>query len=53
MIGGWCGREACEQDVKQATGATIRCLPHELDPEPSCLVCDQPSVGNAVWALAY
>jgi prolyl-tRNA synthetase len=53
VIGGWCGRETCEQDVKQATGATIRCLPHEFDPEPSCLVCDQPSVGNAVWALAY
>jgi prolyl-tRNA synthetase len=55
--GGFCGSAACEAEIKQATGATIRVLP---DPEfrspqaPTvCMWCGGPSVAEAVWAQAY
>jgi len=55
--GGFCGEAACEADIKQQTGATIRVLP---DPEfrspeapKTCMWCGKPSVAEAVWAQAY
>ena len=55
--GGFCGRPACEAEIKQQTNATIRVLP---DPEfrskeapKSCMWCDAPSIAEAVWAQAY
>src|SRR5438874_12867098 len=55
--GGFCGRPACEAEIKQQTNATIRVLP---DPEfrsketpKTCMWCDAPSIAEAVWAQAY
>src|SRR6266545_7979582 len=55
--GGFCGRPACEAEIKQQTNATIRVLP---DPEfrskeapKNCMWCDAPSIAEAVWAQAY
>jgi prolyl-tRNA synthetase len=55
--GGFCGGAACEAEIKEQTGATIRVLP---DPEFSspeapktCMWCGKPSVAEAVWAQAY
>jgi len=55
--GGYCGGAACEAEIKQQTGATIRVLP---DPEfrspeapKTCMWCGKPSVAEAVWAQAY
>jgi prolyl-tRNA synthetase len=55
--GGFCGRGACEAEIKAETAATIRVLP---DPEfrspqapATCMWCGQPSVTEAVWAQAY
>jgi prolyl-tRNA synthetase len=55
--GGFCGGPACETEIKEQTGATIRVLP---DPEfrspeapKTCMWCGKPSVAEAVWAQAY
>ena len=55
--GGYCGDGACEAEIKEQTGATIRVLP---DPEfrspeapKTCMWCGKPSVAEAVWAQAY
>jgi prolyl-tRNA synthetase len=55
--GGHCGDAACEDAIKEATGATIRVLP---DPEfrspeapTRCAWCDGVAVAEAVWAQAY
>ncbi len=57
VYGGFCGRGACETEIKEHTKATIRVLP---DPEfrspevPSrCIWCGGPSIVEAVWAKAY
>ena len=55
--GGYCGAEACELAIKEATKATIRVLPDEefqSDPAPTaCVWCGKPAVAEAVWARAY
>lgn len=59
--GHWCGDAACEALVKQATGATIRCLPFESESGPdapfdhsgSCVGCGRPAEQRAVYARAY
>jgi prolyl-tRNA synthetase len=55
--GGHCGDAACEAQIKDATGATIRVLP---DPEfrtpeapARCAWCDRAATAEAVWAQAY
>lgn len=57
VFGGFCGSEACEQAVKEATRATIRVLPDEefrSETTPtSCLWCGEASAAEAVWARAY
>jgi prolyl-tRNA synthetase len=55
--GGFCGGAACEAEIKEQTGATIRVLPDPefRSPEPpnTCMWCGKPSVAEAVWAQAY
>ncbi len=55
--GGFCGAQACEDGVQQATKATIRVLPDDefrSDPAPSrCVWCDKKATAEAVWARAY
>jgi prolyl-tRNA synthetase len=55
--GGFCGAAACEAEIKEQTGATIRVLPDPefQSPEPptTCMWCGKPSVAEAVWAQAY
>jgi prolyl-tRNA synthetase len=54
MVTGWCGSEECEAKVKAETKATLRFLPLEPSPvDGSCIVCGQPAVEEATWALAY
>ena len=51
---GWCGDAACEERMKAATRATIRCLPLDAEtPAAACIVCGRPAVAGAVWGLAY
>ena len=55
--GGYCGNEACEQAIKEATKATIRVLPDEEFRSPTaparCAWCGSKSVVEAVWSKAY
>ncbi len=51
---GWCGSSECEARVKEATAATIRCLPLEGGAEEGpCIVCGRPAAESATWAQAY
>jgi prolyl-tRNA synthetase len=57
VYAGFCGSEQCEQEIKEETKATIRCLPDEefqsaIAPT-HCLKCGKPSQSEAVWAKAY
>ena len=54
----WCGDPACEDQVKNETKATIRCLPlvqEDADaPEPHvCLVCGKPADRWGLFARSY
>jgi len=55
--GGFCGAEACEEAISEATKATVRVLPDEEFRSPTaparCVWCGKPSVTEAVWAKAY
>jgi prolyl-tRNA synthetase len=61
ILAPWCGEEECERHVKEATGATIRCLPlPQAGPEPergtppaTCVRCGAQSRGLAYFARAY
>jgi prolyl-tRNA synthetase len=51
----WCGRVACETQVKDDASATIRCLPLGEDSVQSgaCICCGREAVTTATWAQAY
>jgi prolyl-tRNA synthetase len=50
----WCGSAACEEEVKTATSATIRCLTlDQEDPDEPCAVCGRPGSELATWGQAY
>jgi prolyl-tRNA synthetase len=55
--GGFCGSGACEQQIKDATKATVRALPDEEFRSPVtpalCVWCGESAVTEAVWAKAY
>ena len=57
VFAGFCGDPAVEAEIKQATKATIRCLPSEefrSDPAPTtCIWTGRPATVEAVWARAY
>jgi prolyl-tRNA synthetase len=50
----WCGSPQCEQSIKEATKATLRCIPLE-QPEGKgvCIYCGQPTNERGVFAKAY
>ncbi len=50
---GWCGSVACEDQVKEETGATLRNLPLDQPAPALCLVCGQPARHMALWGRAY
>jgi prolyl-tRNA synthetase len=50
----WCGSPECEDQIKQETKATTRCIP--LDQEPSegkCIRCGGQSRERVIFARAY
>ncbi|RXZ76924.1 proline--tRNA ligase [Paenibacillaceae bacterium] len=51
---GWCGSEACEQQVKQETGATSRNIPFKpAAHKTNCLVCGESAKHTVIFARAY
>jgi prolyl-tRNA synthetase len=57
VYAGFCGSAKCEQEIKEETKATIRCLPDEefrsAEAPTTCLKCGGKSVAEALWAKAY
>jgi len=54
IVSPWCGNSECEENVKNDTKATIRCLPFGLKPEgDKCLACGEKATVAAYFARAY
>ncbi len=53
--GMWCGDQACEDRIKEDTGATSRCIPF-ADQErisETCVCCGKPAKSLVYWGRAY
>ncbi len=53
--GMWCGDQACEDKIKEDTGATSRCIPF-ADQEriaETCVCCGKPAKSLVYWGRAY
>jgi prolyl-tRNA synthetase len=54
LMAHWDGTAETEAKVQEETGATIRVIPFETDPEPgACMVTGRPSAQRVVFARAY
>ncbi len=52
--GMWCGDRACEDAVKERTGATARCMPFQQEHiGDTCVVCGKKADKLVLWARAY
>ena len=54
----WCEKASCEENLKQKTKATIRCIPFkvpvdDLKEEGYCIVCNEIAKQKVVFAKAY
>ncbi len=50
----WCMDEACENTIKEKTGATSRCMPFEQEHiDDHCVCCGKPAKVMAYWGKAY
>ncbi len=50
----WCGEQACEDQVKEKTGATARCMPFEQEElSDKCMCCGKPAKTMVYWGKAY
>jgi prolyl-tRNA synthetase len=50
----WCGAPACEEKIKEATKATMRCIPLEQPGgSGACIFCGATSTERAIFAKAY
>lgn len=54
VLAGWCGRQECEDKIKNDTGADIRVLPFDQSgKQDKCIYCGQESKKAAIFARAY
>lgn len=50
----WCGDQACEDKIKEDTGATSRCMPFaQEEVAPTCVCCGKPAKKMVYWGRAY
>ncbi len=50
----WCGETACEDKVKEVTGAHSRCIPFEQEHlSDVCAICGKPAKKMIVWGRQY
>ena len=50
----WCGDQACEDAIKEETGATSRCMPFEQEHvADTCVHCGKPAKSMVYWGKAY
>ncbi len=54
VLAHWCGEAEVEAEIKQKTGATIRCLPFDVSAEEGkCILTGKPSKRRVLFAKAY
>ncbi len=54
VLAHWCGDADVEKQIKEETGATIRCIPFDqVQEEGKCIKSGKPSIGRVVFAKAY
>lgn len=50
----WCGDRACEDKIKEDTGATSRCIPFEQEEvSDTCVCCGKKATKMVYWGRAY
>ncbi len=50
----WCGGAKCEEQIKEETKATMRCIPlDQPGGEGRCIFCGQPAKEKAIFGRAY
>ena len=50
----WCGQSRCEEQIKETTKATLRCIPLEQPGGTGpCIFCGQPAGEVAIFGKAY
>jgi prolyl-tRNA synthetase len=50
----WCGDRACEDKIKEETGATSRCMPFEQEHiTDRCVCCGKEAKHMVYWGKAY
>lgn len=50
----WCGDQACEDKIKEETGATSRCMPFIQEHlAENCVCCNKPAKKMVYWGKAY
>jgi prolyl-tRNA synthetase len=50
----WCGDTACEEAIKEETGATTRCMPFVQEPLGDvCVHCKKPAKTMVYFGRAY
>ena len=50
----WCGDQACEDKIKEETGATSRCMPFVQEHiSDRCVCCGRPAKSMVYWGKAY
>lgn len=50
----WCGDKACEDKIKDETGATSRCIPFKEDEiSGTCVCCGKKAKHMVYWGKAY
>ena len=50
----WCGEQSCEEEIKEKTGATSRCMPFDQGlVSGKCVCCGKPAKKMVYWGRAY
>lgn len=50
----WCGSQDCEDQIKEETGATSRCMPFQQEHlADTCICCGKPAQKMVYWGRAY
>lgn len=54
LMSHWCGSSECEENIKEATKATARCIPFDQEKEDGkCIYCGEKSDTRIIFAKAY
>ena len=50
----WCGERSCEEQIKEETGATSRCIPFVQEQVADvCVCCGRPAKKMVFWGKSY